>query len=342
MSELVLYDAACRAIAEATKIDEVKSIRDKAVALKHYARQSQNFAMEANAVELRVRATHRIGKLMAEQKQTTGLNEGGRPRKTGSKSDPVLPTLADAGIGKHLAQEARDLANLEDDEFEAVVVDIRAAVKKAPKAAVNKKTKKKRRDARELAVAESLPEGICGIGVEDFEWDQKTWSEAGRDKHASNTYETAVDAHTAEEIVARTEERMRCMATDHALLFMWVTIPYLAIGIDVMRLRGFRYVSNHVWHKLNHYGTGYWVREVHEQLLIGVRGYKIPAPLQGEQLDSLVSAPKPNSDHSSKPDVFYDWIRQTYPNITKVEFNRVGPPREGWLAHGNEVNCSTT
>jgi len=130
---------------------------------------------------------------------------------------------------------------------------------------------------------------------------------------------------------------MRCMATDHALLFMWVTIPHLAIGIDVLRLRGYRYVSNIVWRKEDHFGTGYWVREVHEQLLIGVRGDKIPAPLPGTQLDSIVTEPKPNSDHSSKPDVFYDWIRKTYPNITKVEFNRRGPPREGWLAHGNEV-----
>ena len=137
--------------------------------------------------------------------------------------------------------------------------------------------RKQRRETREKAVAQTLADGMFGIVVEDYEWDQQTYSDKGRNKHASNTYETSIDAHTAEQIVARTKDRFRCVAK-HALLFMWVTIPHLAIGIDVMRLRGFRDASNIVWHKQNHLGTGYWVREKHEQLLIGVRGAKIPAP----------------------------------------------------------------
>lgn len=333
MTELVRYDAACRAIAEAKSIDEVKDIRDKAAAMRAYARMAKNKSMEADAAEIRLRAERRVGEMIDGQKKTIGLNKGAAQKR----GLPKNPRLEDAGIDKNLANKARTLGAMSEKQFEDVVDKTRQAVNRAAKSVINKQAKKERRDSRELGVAESLPDGICGIGVEDFEWDQETWSEAGRTKHASNTYETATDAHTVEEIVARTEERMRCMATDHALLFMFVTIPHLAIGIDVLRLRGYRYVSNIVWGKEDHLGTGYWVREKHEQLLIGVRGNKIPAPLPGTQLDSLVMAPKPNADHSSKPDVFYDWIRETYPNITKVEFNRRGPARPGWLAHGNEA-----
>ena len=72
-----------------------------------YAKQAKDKQMEADAWEIRKRAEHRLGEMMEEQRETVGLNEGGRP-KTGSRDDPVSkPTLADAGIDKHLADRAR-------------------------------------------------------------------------------------------------------------------------------------------------------------------------------------------------------------------------------------------
>ena len=341
MTELVLYDAACKALAEACRVDEAKDIRDKAIALLAYAKQAKNKELEADATVLRLRAERRLGEFIHKQKKTVGLNQGGVKGKTGVKNTPVLddrPTLAAAGIDKNLAKQARALGALSSAQFETVVKETRKAVNAVTRNVVNKQMKKERRDTREKAVAASLPDGVFGIAVEDFEWDQQTYSDKGRSKHASNTYETSTDAHTAEEIFERTKERFRCVATDHALSFMWVTIPHLFIGMQLMQLRGFRYVSNIVWEKEDHLGTGYWVREVHEQLLIGVRGSKIPAPLPGSQLKSIITARKPNSVHSSKPELFLEWIEKTYPNIPKVEFNRRGSARPGWSAWGNEVS----
>ena len=169
--------------------------------------------------------------------------------------------------------------------------------------------------------------------LEDFEWDDKVWSrETGMDRHAANHYETAADAHTPEEIVERTRERWTC-AADDCVALMWSTNQHLAIALDVLRLRGFRYVSNCCWGK-EAAGTGRWNRSRHELMLIGVRG-AVECPAPGTQWDSLVLAPK--SAHSAKPECFLDMIEDYWPTVPKIELNRRGPPRPGWAAWGNEV-----
>ena len=107
-TELVRYDAACRALKEARRVDEVKDIRDKAVAMAAYAKQAQNHDLEADAVEIRMRATRRLDQLRQAQKETVGLNTGTRGQLSGGlKVNPPgkdKPTLRSQGIDKNLAQ----------------------------------------------------------------------------------------------------------------------------------------------------------------------------------------------------------------------------------------------
>ena len=128
MTALVKYDTACRALAEARSVDEVKDIRDKAVAMAAYAKQAQNHDLEADAVEIRMRATRRLDELRREQRETVGLSAGTRGSRVKGARVDEKPTLASQGIGKNLAQQARVLGKLSDESFEAAVAEARANV----------------------------------------------------------------------------------------------------------------------------------------------------------------------------------------------------------------------
>ena len=137
---------------------------------------------------------------------------------------------------------------------------VRAVIKQEARA-----SRERELGARQIAA----PDGKFGVILEDFEWDHVTWSEQGRDRAAENHYPVSRDAHTAQEIVERTKDRFACAAED-CVCFQWTTLQHLAIAIDVLRLRGFEYKSSYAWGK-DKIGLGYWSREKHEILLIGVK-----------------------------------------------------------------------
>jgi hypothetical protein len=60
-SQLVRYDAMCRAIDAAYEVDEAKAIRDQAIALEVYARQASNTEAERKASKIRLRAERKAG-----------------------------------------------------------------------------------------------------------------------------------------------------------------------------------------------------------------------------------------------------------------------------------------
>jgi hypothetical protein len=126
-SETQLYDAFCRALEAAVAVDEVMAIHDKAAQLAACARIANNHKAEADAVVLRMRATHRLGQLMQAQKDSVGFNRGAAgggkkdgPRGSVVNSHNLRPTLASQGISKSRAYEARRYSALSDKQFETV------------------------------------------------------------------------------------------------------------------------------------------------------------------------------------------------------------------------------
>ncbi|TFH41406.1 MAG: hypothetical protein E4H01_15045 [Lysobacterales bacterium] len=127
VSSLAKYEAACRAVAECAQIDEAKDYLDKSEAMRVYARQAKNRQLEMQAAEIRFRAERRIGELMEAQGEAGLLNKGGGDHRV--ESGPgAMPTLAEAGINKHLADRARKMAAIPEAEFNGIVDDWRGRV----------------------------------------------------------------------------------------------------------------------------------------------------------------------------------------------------------------------
>lgn len=108
--QLIKYDAACRALAEAKSVDEVKSWSDKAAAIQAYGRMAQDKTLEVDAAEIRIRAERRLGELLGQQKAAGGLNPGARGRiqqhRTGGRDQ--RPPAADDTGGRQQRPPAAD------------------------------------------------------------------------------------------------------------------------------------------------------------------------------------------------------------------------------------------
>jgi hypothetical protein len=119
MSDLVRYDAMCSAIAECHRIDEVKDLRDKAMALELYAKQARNTEAERKASEVRLRAERRTGELLKELSR----GDPGRPEKAAIPApiSPYREALTQAQIPERTAQRYQALANVPKETFEAAL-----------------------------------------------------------------------------------------------------------------------------------------------------------------------------------------------------------------------------
>ncbi len=118
-----------------------------------------------------------------------------------------------------------------------------------------------------------------------------------------------------------------------SILFLWATTPKLEEALQVINAWGYKYRTSMVWAK-DRIGMGYWVRNQHELLLICTKG-EMPVPAASASISSLVNSPR--SEHSKKPEIFYEIIEKMFPDLPKIElFCREA--REGWGAWGNQVN----
>lgn len=111
---LLHYEAMRAEIAACHKMDEIRQIRDKAIALQLYARQAKDTGLEKQVREIRVRAERRAGQLLA----VTPRAKGGRRPRDKTRKQAGAPTLKDVGIAPNESSTWQRLAAMPEADFE--------------------------------------------------------------------------------------------------------------------------------------------------------------------------------------------------------------------------------
>lgn len=106
------------------------------------------------------------------------------------------------------------------------------------------------------------------------------------------------------------------IAEDNCLLFIWITSPFLKIGIELLENWGFVFSTvGFVWYKQKPNPGSYTLSEC-ELCIIAKKG-KIPIPRGSRSERQFLSELR--TTHSKKPDEIRNRIKKMFPEQNKIE-----------------------
>lgn len=329
---LTRYDTMRQAIVEAHSIDDVKEIRDKAEALRQYAKQAGESLENQNMIaEIKLRAERRAGELLGDlnlkEKRQENLTQNA------PKSQPVTSTstLDDLGITKMQSSRFQAVASIPEEVFEAEIMEVKAKNMELTSAGMLRLAQEVKREAMrdQRQGAPDLPDAKYRVIYADPPW---SYGNSGVITESDNYGRAArhYPSMTISELCALGSQ-VRKMAETNAVLFMWVTSPLLEEAFEVVNAWGFQYKTSFVWDKIRH-NFGHYNSVRHELLLVCTRGSCTPD--NAKLYDSVVSLER-SDKHSEKPEEFRQMIDSLYTWGKRIElFARTRA--DGWEAWGNE------
>ena len=125
---LTHFDRARRELELAATIDEVKKIRDRAEALRLYAKQSRlSLEMQNRCAEIRIRSERRAGEMLKEREK----HPPGPSREDRSHDGTQLypPRLEELGITKNQSSRWQLIASIPEQDFERRVESLKTSAK---------------------------------------------------------------------------------------------------------------------------------------------------------------------------------------------------------------------
>ncbi len=146
MNELKIlnnWDKAKQAIALCKDIDEVKQIRDKAEALRVYAKQAkESLEVQNNIAEIRLRCERRMGEFSKELETKPGT----RTDLTSLHRVVKFEVLKGAGIDTRIYQRYEAIASLPEKKFNEHIKEVKASKKELTTVGVIRLTKELKKE----------------------------------------------------------------------------------------------------------------------------------------------------------------------------------------------------
>lgn len=315
--QLVLLTQAQQALAQATSLDEIKDIRDKAEAARKYVESAQlGLSLQNHAAEIKLRAERRAGELLAELKLA-----GGDRRSTVAGSSLTLEEL---GISKHQSSRWQREAAVPEDVFERFLREINDSSAELTSAALLRiarefQTKRAASDDDERAsfAHEAVYESLASLRAAGQQFgclyaDPPLLGEEEADAFGRSavTIEQLVELPIAE------------LLLEEAHVHLWVGSDWLAHAPSVFSAWGLEYCSSFVWVKPQGATGRYW-RMSHDFLLLGVKG---SLPFRNRSLTSWLRANR--MTHGRKPERVRRAIQEVSPGPYLELFAR--KPMKGW------------
>lgn len=323
--DLVWLDRASAAIERVQTVGEAKGIIDRAAALKVFAaRQDWSKREKIRLGEIEVRATYKLGLLLADDPRT---GRGGDRRSSAAKE---LDSLADdLGVSRERAKKvshiAQQIASIPQAELDAEIKATVEAGKEPTNAGMHRAARRRsvQADLEDISKQEAKAiAGVYDVIVIDPPWAMKKIDRDVRPNQTQFDYPTMSEADLAE---------LEIPCADDCHVWLWTTHKFLPVAFRMLAAWGLKYVCTFVWHKPGGFQPVGLPQYNSEFALYARRG----APQFTMTNAFPVCFQAPRGKHSEKPAEFYDVVRRVTAGRRIDMFNR--RTIEGFDGWGNQA-----
>jgi N6-adenosine-specific RNA methylase IME4 len=316
-------------LAQVTSLPDVKSLHDRAEALRLYCKKAgETREVQNDVAEVKLRAERRAGELL----QGMDKSKGAAQKRTRCHD---VTTLAELGIGKKQSSRWQIALLLPDEDFEAHIIEVKesptgeltsAGVLRLARPLAKAK-KRKRTNKGETCTVEDLHALVAAGKRYATVYADPPWAYDNQGTRAAtgNHYETV----TVDWLCEPENMPIEALGMDNAHLHLWTTNAFLFDAKRIIDAWGFEYKSCFVWVKPQ-MGIGNYWRVSHEFLLLGVRG-----KLTFEEHGQMSWGKFKRGKHSRKPDAIRKIIEKVSLQPRLELFGREAV--KGWTVWGNDV-----